>query len=166
LASSSFWPAALVVFALGDRLVAQQAFGAGQFALGQVGLGARRLRRRFGAVGFGLVGTLVDHEQHVALSSLRARLEVDGGDEAGHARTDLDAVDRFQAAREFLGLGDRLLDHDGGRDRRTGLRLRLRFGGLAGGVRAAGDQGGNAGRAECQDQRPRQRVKLLDQVFI
>jgi hypothetical protein len=61
--------------------------------------------------------------------------------------------DGFQAAREFLGVGDRLLDHDGGRDRRTRLRLGLGFGGLAGGVRAAGDQGGDAGGAERQDDR-------------
>ena len=66
----------------------------------------------------GLVGTRIDDIQDVALLDFVALLEVRGGDVARNARADFDPFDGFEAAGEFVELGDRLRDDLRGLDRR------------------------------------------------
>ncbi len=63
------------------------------------------------AIDLGLEGTRIDLEEHLAAADDRALLERHGGDEAGHARPDVDRVHRLEAAGDLVPLGD-VAGHD------------------------------------------------------
>jgi len=131
-ASASFCALSEVEFALRDRVLGQQALGPLELALreAQVGLRGHDLRRR--AVDVGLVGRRVDRDQQVAGLDQRAFAEMHAFDRAGDARTDVHALDGFEATRELVPRRHVALDD--GRDR-DGRRLR-------GGCRRGGGRGG------------------------
>ncbi|CAJ3435735.1 Uncharacterised protein [Burkholderia pseudomallei] len=138
----------LVVIALGDRVVADQPLRALPVALcvAIAGLRAGELRGR--AIDLGLIRARIDHEQHVALLHERAVLEIHRHDRAGHERAHVDLLDRLEAARVGLPIGDRLRQH--GRD--VDLRQRRRrF------LRRARIHADRAERAEARDEDDRER---------
>ncbi|MNT12671.1 hypothetical protein D3C72_1476080 [compost metagenome] len=143
-----------IEFALGDGFFSQQLFSARQFQLGQFRLGAGRGGSAFGARHFGLEWARIDDEQHIALFHFAARLEIDGRDETADSRTDFHALDRFQAAREFLRFRDLFFNDGGGRDGWAAGRWRV--GHLAIGRIAAGQAHGHQ---SCQRERGSQRLQ-------
>ncbi|MNP47847.1 hypothetical protein D3C76_1419260 [compost metagenome] len=70
----------------------------------------------FQALDLGLEGARVDLEQQVAFLHQAAFIEGHVVDVAGHARTDLDRLGRFQAAGELVPLVEGLFDHFGNAD--------------------------------------------------
>ncbi len=110
-----------------------------RLALHQVGiallldLGEVEGRLRLGDAGLhlvdlGLVGRLLDHEEQLALLDLAAFLEIPLLEEAFHAGTEVDRVDRLDASGEVEAGGDVLLRHGhdtDGRRGRLGGRLLL-----------------------------------------
>ena len=120
-----------------DQPLAAIAFGLRQLGIvdraGQVAgsLGRRRL-----------IGTGVDHKQHVTGFHLLAVLETDLGDTAGNLGTDLGRVDRIDAAGK-LGKGLDRLGLQGGHShgcRRRGCRGGRLGAGMPGGIAAANQE--------------------------
>src|SRR5262249_36371872 len=121
---------------VGEELLGERELGARQFHLsarvGQVGLGARD---------FVLERPRVDLEEHIALLHLRTRLEIHRLNVARNAPAPLDLIDRPDAAREFVGIDDVLLDCGGNAyRRRAAFRGAFRGATLSGGLAAAGER--------------------------
>ena len=108
--------AALVEFALRDRAVDDQRFGARQLLLGErdARLGAGRVRTR--GIGGGLVFAIVDREEQLAFLDQAAFLVVHAPEVAGHARADLSGLDRLDVAAVLVPFGDRFPDDRGDAD--------------------------------------------------
>ncbi len=97
--------------------IGEQRFRALQFRLRPYGLRFGRLQRR-------LVRARIDGEQLVAFFHQLAFLEMDGVDRARHARADLGAIDRDQAAGKFLPLLHFFHDDFGNTHRHRSARRR------------------------------------------
>src|SRR5690606_24639114 len=99
-----------------DRLGLDQRLRARVLRLREFGFGAGALQLRAGLVERCLVGTRVDHEQQVALLHFLAFLEGHALYVAAHARAQLDAFHRGDAAVEAVPLVHGLAQHGGDAD--------------------------------------------------
>src|SRR5260221_2286580 len=134
----------LVEFALGHRMLLDQATGAFQFGLGQREPGGGTGLRGLGARELGLIRTRGGGENQIAFLHQLALAKMHGVDGAGNARANFDAFHGFDAAGEIIPFGDSLFEHrcDGDGNRR-GCRCRW-LGGAA-------QQRCRAGGADYQD---------------
>ncbi len=105
-----------------DRLGFEQRLGADVLGLRQARFAARARQVGLGAIEFGAVTTLVDHEQQVAFLDLLAFAISDAFDITADARTQLDRFHRADAAGEIVPLANRLGQHRGDADFGRGRR--------------------------------------------
>ena len=123
---------ALVELALRDDAGVRQLLAALDLVLGEQHARLRGDDLRLGTLDLGGVGRRIDGDQQIALLHQRAFAEMHGLHGAGDARADLDALDRFEAAGEFVPQRDVALLDERDRHRRTALALRARPRGLRG----------------------------------
>ena len=113
-----------------DTAWASSSAVARQLALRECRLRTGRIQLRLRALNLGLERTRVDGEHRLALLHQGAVDEVDLVDGAADARPKLDEVGGFQAAAEFLAVGDAALHGRRDADRRRIRRAGLGVGGM------------------------------------
>ncbi len=100
----------LIKLARRNGVLGPQILRAIQLDLREFQLRLRALELGRGAIEVRLVRARIDDVEQVALLDDRAGLEMDLRDVTGHARPDLDRLDRLQPPGEFIPLVDLLLD--------------------------------------------------------
>src|SRR3954470_7281392 len=119
---------ALIHHLFGDRAGLHESQAALEIALGKLPLGARVGELPFGLQYDRLERARIDDVKQIAGADDRAVLELYAIDEAADAGTDLNLLDRLEAAGELVPVGDGPFDrlrHRHRRRRRGRLRLRL-----------------------------------------
>ncbi len=125
-------------------------------------LAARALEFGLGAIEFGLVAALVDHEQQVAFRDFLAFLVRDAFDVAGDARTQFDRLDCGDPAGETVPQADIARNDLGHVDRGRGRRGLAGRGAAAAATEAEHDQRDRGDADQGEDGTPQLRRVAMD----